>query len=1006
MRKSIRFRSLVVFIAAGLAGIAAPSVWSQASAGDTQGTAGSGEAAQSNDAPYATYMIYFMESGALDYRGGVANLRATAPSDTGERFNAKSPEAIAYRRHLENLQATRIADLRASLGRNVEVPHTYQITHSGIAAKLTAAEAAEVAAMSGVRSIERDKEYQLDTFRGPSFIGAEAVWGGTAPTPATATNFGKGVVIGVLDSGVNATHPSFANDARCGFGAADVKLRSFVDCSTSAAGVCTGANPLDTNGHGTHTASTSGGNVVSTSATPPPVIPAPYTQISGVAPCATVRTYKVCPGTSCPGADITAGLSNILIDGDVDVVNYSISGGSAPWSAGESDRAFLDFVNTGIFVAASAGNTRAETPNPVGLVNHLGPWVMTVASSTHDENPVGGTVSADGPGTPPANTQNLVLSVAGVNVGTSGTYPIRFATTNDIGCTATGGFPAGFFTGAIALIPRGTCSFEEKLNNARDAGAVIGFVYNNAAGALNMAIGTATIPSYALLQADGLALRAFITSNGATPTTVDFEAAIKQGDLLSDFSLRGPTSGGVADLTKPDITAPGDNIYAAVNTPTNYGYLGGTSMSSPHVAGAAALVAAVRPSWSPMAIKSALQMTAKRTGVQEDGTTQWTPDQVGNGRVQVDKAIAAGLVMEESTANFLAANPVGGTINVKALNLPAVRNVACTPDCTFTRTVTSTLATASTWNVTFDTSSDIAVEVTPSNFTLAPGASQTLTIVASVLDYGPALGLPNPPGSGFIVLTEAAAQSPPQHMTVAVRGPRDGIFKHGFESDSLPGITEETNFDDITTLAAEGWTLVNRAATPGSTTWSQGATKVFLAQAGADDSYISANFNNTAGAGTISTWLISPVITFSNDSAFSFYTRAAGDIFPDRLEVRLCTTMPCTDLGVVGTGTGAFGTLIKTINPGLTTTDDPTGDAGYPVAAWAQFSFDTSSTVALPTSGQGRIAMRYFVTNGGPAGSNSNYIGIDTLSITAAAIEATGVSPSGVTNNVSASGER
>ena len=118
--------------------------------------------------------------------------------------------------------------------------------------------------------------------------------------------------------------------------------------------------------------------------------------------------------------------------------------------------------------------------------------------------------------------------------------------------------------------------------------------------------------------------------------------------------------------------------------------------------------------------------------------------------------------------------------------------------------------------------------------------------------------------------------------------------------------------------------------------------------------------------------------------------------------------MPCTDLGAVATGTGAFGTLVKSINPTLTTTDDPTGNAGYPLSAWAPFAFNTtSSPVALPTSGQGRIAMRYFVTSGGPSGANSNFIGIDTLSITAAAVTPTGVnSTSGVTNVPGQTGSR
>ncbi|MEZ5461030.1 S8 family serine peptidase [Dokdonella sp.] len=778
MRNTVRVKTLAVLITASLGGVCAPVAWSQATVADEQGSV-----TTLNET--ATYMIRFADPGALAYRGGIGSLQGTAAPE-GERFNAKSPEALAYRQFLEQEQAAFIASMKAALGRDVSVPHTYQITHSGLAAKLTPAEAARVASMPGVVSIKRDKMYQLDTFRGPSFIGATDVWNGAVPTPGTAASFGKGVVIGVVDSGVNATHPSFANDPRCGFGAGDVKLRSFVDCSSSTAGVCNGANPLDTNGHGSHTASTSGGNMLDNTVSPPPAIPPGYTNISGVAPCATIRTYKVCPGSTCPGADITAGLSNVLIDGDIDVVNYSISGGEVPWDPSESDRAFLDFVDNDIFVAASAGNTRAETPDPVGEVNHLGPWVMTVASSTHDQNPVGGTLSAAGPGTPPANTQNLVLSVAGINVGTGGVIPIRVNAANDIGCTASGGFPPGFFDNAAALIMRGTCSFEEKLNNAQAAGALVGFVYNNAAGTLNMAIGGATLPAYGMLQVDGQALRAFIDSNGATPTTVDFTPATKIGDLLSDFSLRGPTSGDVVDLTKPDITAPGDNIYAAYIAPNNYAFLGGTSMSSPHTAGSGALIRAMNPTWSPMAIKSALQMTAKRTGVQEDGTTPWNADQIGNGRVQVGKAVMAGLVLEESVANFLAANPNGGSIDIKTLNIPSMRNTNCTPNCTFTRTVTSKLATSSTWNASFESADGVSATVSPSSFTIAAGATQALTITVTPDEYGPNNQLPNHPSFGDVVLVETGALSPDEHMTVAIRAVRDGIFKDGYDGDVPP----------------------------------------------------------------------------------------------------------------------------------------------------------------------------------------------------------------------------
>ncbi len=785
MRNPVRVKTLAVFVAASLGGVvAAPIAWSQTSVSDAP-------TATPAASPYALYMIYFGEPGALEYRGGVGNLEGTAgATDGSSRFDANSDASRAYRSHLEQVQAQYVAGLRERVGRNVDVPHTYQITHSGISARLTDAEAAIVGSLPGVVRIERDQEYQLDTFRGPSFIGAQTIWGAAVPTPATAVNFGKGIIVGVLDSGVNSTHPSFANDARCGFSVADPKLISFRDCASSAGSVCNGPAPNDVGGHGTHTASTAAGNVVNGTAVPAPTIPAPYTQISGVAPCASLRTYRVCETTSCSGAAITAGMNNVLADGDVDVVNYSISGGTSPWSAGDGDRRFLDFVNAGIFVAASAGNTRAETPDPVGNVNHLGPWVMTVASSTHDENPSGGSLSATGPGTPPANTQNIALNIAGVNVGTAGVYPIRYNAANDIGCTVGGGFPAGFFTGAVALIPRGTCSFEEKLNNAAAAGAVAGIVYNNAAGAINMAIGTATLPSYSILQTEGQALRAFIDANGATPTTVNFTPATKIGDLLSSFSLRGPTRAIATDLTKPDVTAPGDNIYAAYVAPNNYGFLGGTSMSSPHVAGAGALVKAMRPAWTPTQIKSALQLTAKSTGVKEDGISPWHPDDVGSGRVLADKAIDTGLVMSETFANFLAANPSGGSINMKALNIASMRNMNCVPNCTFTRTFQNTLASATTWNITTESTYGVSVAASPASFTVSSGGSQAVTFTVSLDDYGPGTQLPSTPAFAHVVLTPSvAAASPALRLTVAVRGTRDGIFQDGFDPDTVaPGI--------------------------------------------------------------------------------------------------------------------------------------------------------------------------------------------------------------------------
>ena len=119
-------------------------------------------------------------------------------------------------------------------------------------------------------------------------------------------------------------------------------------------------------------------------------------------------------------------------------------------------------------------------------------------------------------------------------------------------------------------------------------------------------------------------------------------------------------------------------------------------MSSPHAAGAAALIRAVHPTWTAPEVKSALMMTAFQGGTKENGSTPWDADDVGNGRVDLTRAARAGLVMHETFANFLAANPATGG-DPKTLNLPSVRNMNCTPSCTWTRTVRNTRNVPSNW---------------------------------------------------------------------------------------------------------------------------------------------------------------------------------------------------------------------------------------------------------------------------------------------------------------------
>jgi hypothetical protein len=173
-----------------------------------------------------------------------------------------------------------------------------------------------------------------------------------------------------------------------------------------------------------------------------------------------------------------------------------------------------------------------------------------------------------------------------------------------------------------------------------------------------------------------------------------------------------------------------------------------------------------------------------------------------------------------------------------------------------------------------------------------------------------------------------------------------------------------------------GWTCTNLSSPLGTTNWSQGILKVFPAQAGSPASYISANFNNTSGAGTINNWLITPQVSFGNGATLSFWSRTTtGATYPDRLEIRLSTAGASTN-------TTDFNVVLGTINPALVPGGGPcvttaSGTGGYP-NTWCQYTL--SHAQGIPTSGSGRIAFRYFVANGGPSGSNSDYIGIDTFS--------------------------
>lgn len=180
------------------------------------------------------------------------------------------------------------------------------------------------------------------------------------------------------------------------------------------------------------------------------------------------------------------------------------------------------------------------------------------------------------------------------------------------------------------------------------------------------------------------------------------------------------------------------------------------------------------------------------------------------------------------------------------------------------------------------------------------------------------------------------------------------------------------NFDVFPTT----WTITNQSVPTGAGAWSQGGGTAFDpgGQAGGATSFTLVNYTSATGNGTISNWLITPEVSLQNGDVISFYSRTGGtgttSQYPDRLELRLNSTdMTATGIPSGGSaGLGAFTTLALTINPDLTST-------GYPLT-WTQYTYTISGLTGVVPC---KIGFRYFVTDGGTLGDNSNIIGVDSF---------------------------
>ncbi|KPI03981.1 Cucumisin [Actinobacteria bacterium OK074] len=763
-----------------------------------------------------TYIVKLSDPPAAAYEGGLPRLKRTAPA-TGKRLDGDSAPVEKYVAHLDD-RRERVLDAVPG----VKTLYDYSYTFSGFAADLTGKQAAKLAATPGVVSVTRNTIAQLTSASLDHGPGAEAdvrgkdgVRTGTgdkapsptpqqAPSPGRTTDkitdeaageatgsarfpdtprllglsgdkglwakaggpehAGEGVIVGIVDTGVDPSNPMLAAlpeprpDARtiakkwhgdCDPGQAPAHK---VNCNNKVIGAqWFGADrpdpegvdipsAMDTGSHGTHTGTTAAGNHGVAASVPGSNAEG---RLSGIAPAARLAYYKACWSLGCPTVDTTAAIDRAVADG-VDVLNYSI-GGSL--SAPASTEALFNAAKAGVFIAASAGNGGPDT------VQHTGPWVTTVAAATHDTEYTATLVLGDG-------RRYTSLSL---NPGIAPTPLVEAAAVRKDGADAgpaalcaAGTLDPDKAKGKIIVCDRGGDGVwaETKAREVAAAGGKGLVLTHTPTSDQDMFAYVFAVPVIQVSTEDANAVHAYASGADATAEFTPTRSSHRATREVTSFSSGGPDHFSDGDLLKPDIASFGQSVPAGVVPGSRvftgqFGFMDGTSMSSPHIAGLAALLRQLHPDWSPMEIKSALMTTATTTDENGDPIDRAQADAAspldyGAGLPRVTRAADPGLVYDSTSADWTAylcaigqkpATEDGTDACATApktapsdLNYPSIAVGDLLGGQTVTRTVTNVSAQTATYETKLQTPPGFRVEVTPKRLTLAPGASASYKV--------------------------------------------------------------------------------------------------------------------------------------------------------------------------------------------------------------------------------------------------------------------------------------
>ncbi|GFY91712.1 PA-domain containing subtilase family protein [Actinidia rufa] len=742
----------------------------------------------------------------------VAFHRGSMPEE-GRKLGPNSEVSKAYARHLVD---SHDQILESSLERG-SYNKLYSFKHiaNGFAVHTSPSQVEKIKRAPGVKLVERDRRAKLMTTYTPQFLGLpQGVWA----QEGGERNAGEGIVIGFIDSGINPFHPSFAYDPMNPFASnlsrfsgacedgprfpvnsCNGKIVSARFFSAGAQAVATlnasvdFLSPFDAVGHGSHVASTAAGN----SGVSVVVNSFYYGQASGMAPRARIAVYKAIYPSLGTLADVLAAMDQATLDG-VDILTLSVGPDEPPEDTltflSVFDLFMLSASKAGIFVVQAAGN---HGPSPYTVVSYS-PWAIGVAASTTDRTYPATLILG--------NAQRIGgVGLSGPSFG-SGLFQYKLVLAKDA-VKADGSFPktppyteeCQFPEALDPIVVQGSvviCTFSEGFYNETssvtaiiDTAKALGFmgfvlvanpVYGDfiaepipfaVPGIMIPKTSDAEIISKYYKERTCRDKRGFVTSYGGRAAIGEGRVASYMGraPIVSRYSSRGPDfidyDRNPTDVLKPDILAPGHQIWAAwspisVLDPILFGnsfaLLSGTSMATPHIAGIAALIKQNNPSWTPATIASAMSTTATKYDnngepIMAEGSELYslypsTPFDFGAGLVNPSHAFGSGPGYGDYI-NFLCSLPntdpatiktaTGGScnnsfINPSDLNTPSVTISALRGYQLVRRSVKNVANKPETYLCAVLPPEGVTVKLNPFWFRVAPQGSQELEIELNV----------------------------------------------------------------------------------------------------------------------------------------------------------------------------------------------------------------------------------------------------------------------------------